>query len=51
MTTLLAAFLGIIIGALYNAEVDKYLDEWIGKWPRRTIGIAAAFGIAVLMII
>lgn len=45
------AALGIVVGALYNAEVDKVIDDYIGKWPRRTVGIVALGGIAVLIIL
>lgn len=50
-TILAAAALGVVVGALYNAEVDKVIDEYIGKWPRRTVGLAALGGIVALVIL
>ena len=48
---LVAAALGIVVGVLYNAELDKVLDHYIGKWPRRTVGLAALAAIVVLAVL
>lgn len=51
MTAILTALLGVVVGALYTAEVDKVIDRYIGKWPRRTVGLCALGGIVALVIL